>query len=148
MCIRDSGGIGALATCVDIAATDVDAMVAFAQVKEMDLVAVSYTHLVPAGRAFFPPGYLHLRPGVSVLSCGRRRICRNRVGAGRCHCAHGEWKLFPFSLHPGGVSKSMAVLFGSGPELCEDYGGFMGGSPCATGDGIRSGHPHFKPGSL
>ena len=40
-CAPGNGGIGALATCVDIAATDVDAMVAFAQVKEMDLVVVT-----------------------------------------------------------------------------------------------------------
>ncbi len=40
-CAPGNGGIAALAECVDIAATDVEAMVAFAKEKQIDLVVVA-----------------------------------------------------------------------------------------------------------
>ena len=40
-CAPGNGGISQLAECVDISATDIDSMVAFAKEKEIDLVMVA-----------------------------------------------------------------------------------------------------------
>ena len=69
-CAPGNGGISQLAECVDIAATDIEAMVAFAKEKAIDFVVVAPDDPLALGmvdameaagiRAFGPVSYTHL----------------------------------------------------------------------------------------